>query len=280
MPVLDGEAHIAEQLAALAAQTYAGDWELVVSDNGCRDRSVEIVRGFETQLPSVTIADARAHRGLNFARNAGANAARGDLLAFCDCDDVVSPGWLEAMVAAARGADIVGGRLEVERLNDETVLAWRPSRPMTALVREQGYLAYAPGGNMAVWTRVARDIGWNEGFRFGSSDHGFAWHAQMAGYTLAYAPDAVIHQRYRRTIWATARQWYRYGTSGPRLYREFRGHGMPPPDGADAWRRWKALARSIPDLWGSRAQRGAWIRTAAFRFGRVVGSIRARVFCP
>ena len=102
----------------------------------------------------------------------------------------------------------------------------------------------------------------------------------MAGYTLAYAPDAVIHQRYRRTIWATARQWYRYGTSSPRLYRAFRSRGMPPPDYADAWRRWKVLARSIPDLWGSRAERGAWIRAASFRFGRVVGSIRARVFCP
>ena len=151
---------------------------------------------------------------------------------------------------------------------------------MTELVREQGYLPYAAGGNMAVWTRVARAIGWDEDYRFGSSDHGFAWNAQMAGYTLAYAPDAVIHQRYRRTIWVTARQWYRYGTSSPRLYRAFRSRGMPAPDYADAWRRWKVLARSIPDLWGSRAERGAWIRAASFRFGRVVGSIRARVFCP
>src|SRR6476660_6812079 len=74
MPVLDGEAHIAEQLAALAGQTYTGDWELVVSDNGCRDRSMDIVRSFEARLPSVTIADARARRGLNYARNTGANA--------------------------------------------------------------------------------------------------------------------------------------------------------------------------------------------------------------
>ena len=196
MPVLDGEAHIADQLAALAGQTYPGEWELVVSDNGCRDRSMDIVRSFEARLPAVTIADARARRGLNHARNTGARAARGDLLAFCDCDDVVSPGWLEAMVAAARQADLVGGRLDAELLNDETVLAWRPKYTMTALVRDHDFMTYAPGGNMAVWTEVAHAIGWDEDFRFGSSDHGFAWHAQMAGYTLAYAHDAVIHQRY------------------------------------------------------------------------------------
>jgi glycosyltransferase involved in cell wall biosynthesis len=279
MPVLDGEAHIAEQLAALAGQTYRGDWELVVSDNGCRDRSIDIVRGFESQLPSVTIADARARRGLNYARNTGAHAARGDLLAFCDCDDVVSAGWLEAMVEAARHADLVGGRLEAERLNDETVRAWRPKYTMTELVRDGDFMTYAAGGNMAVWTKVARAVRWDEDFRFGSSDHGFAWHAQMAGYTLAYAHDALIHQRYRLTIRETARQFYRYGKSGPKLYRAFRDHGMPPPDNRVALERWRLLARTVPDLWGTRAQRGSWIRKAAFRVGRIVGSIRARVIC-
>jgi glycosyltransferase involved in cell wall biosynthesis len=279
MPVLDGEAHVADQLAALAGQTYAGDWELVVADNGCRDGTIDIVRGMEPQLPPLVIADARARRGLNHARNVGAQAARGDLLAFCDCDDVVSTGWLEAMARAARRADVVGGRLEAELLNDATVRAWRPSEPMTELVREQGYLPYAAGGNMAVWTQVARAIGWDEEFRFGSSDSGFAWQAQMAGYTLAFAPDALVHQRYRRTIRATARQYYHYGASGPQLYRTFRAHGMPAPDNRDALRRWRRLAHNAPDLWRSRAQRGAWIRTASFRLGRVAGSIRARVIC-
>src|SRR5687767_10581339 len=112
MPVLDGEAHIGDQLAALAAQTYRGDWELVVVDNGCTDRSMDIVREWEPRLPSVTIVDATARRGLNRARNAGAAAARGDFLAFCDADDVATHGWLEAMAEGATGADMIGGRLE------------------------------------------------------------------------------------------------------------------------------------------------------------------------
>lgn len=280
VPVLDGEAHIAEQCDALAAQTYAGDWELIVVDNGCSDRSIEIARGFEDRLPALRIADATARRGLNIARNTGAVAARGELLAFCDCDDVVSAEWLEQLVEAALGADLVGGRLDTKLLNDDTSRAWRPSLPMKALVREQGFLEYAPGNNMAVWTKIAREIRWDESFRFGSSDHGFAWHAQMAGYTLVFAPDALVYQRYRGTIWSMTKQWYRYGTSGPQLYRAFRSQGMPPPDYADAWQRWKVLIRSVPHLWGTRAERGAWIRAATFRVGRLVGSVRFRTFCP
>src|SRR4051812_31222858 len=123
MPVLNGEAHIADQLAALAAQTYEGDWELVVVDNGCSDRTIEIARDWAPRFPRLRIADATRRRGLNVARNAGAAAARGDFLAFCDADDVASPGWLAALASAAPEADVVGGRLEWETLNDPVVRA-------------------------------------------------------------------------------------------------------------------------------------------------------------
>jgi hypothetical protein len=152
---------------------------------------------------------------------------------------------------------------------------------MTDLVvdRDHGFLRYAAGGNMGVWTRVAREIGWDERFEFGSSDHGFAWNAQLAGYRLAYAPDALMQQRYRTTIWAAARQHYRYGRSGPHLRRAFRSVALKPPDNGQAVREWRRLAMSVPHLWASREDRGRWILAASVRLGRLTGSIRARVLC-
>jgi glycosyltransferase involved in cell wall biosynthesis len=277
--VRNGEAHVAEQLAALAGQRYDGEWELLVVDNGCRDRTLKIVRSFAPGLPALRVIDATASPGLNRARNAGVAAARGDFIAFCDADDVATPGWLAALAAAAATADLVGGRLEWETLNAPEVRAWRPQAPMTELLAENGFLRYAPGGNMGVWTRVARELGWEEQFRFGSSDHGFAWRAQLAGYSLAFAPDALMGQRFRGTIWALARQQFRYGHSGPALYRAYRAAGMPPPDNRRALRIWKRLLRTLPDLWRSRERRGRWVQLASFRLGRAVGSVQARVAC-
>jgi glycosyltransferase involved in cell wall biosynthesis len=275
MPVLDGEAHVGDQLAALAAQTYAGDWELVVVDNGSRDRTLDIVRRWAPQLPSVTVVT--CPRGLNRARNAGGVAARGDLLAFCDSDDVASAGWLDAMVRAAETADLVGGRWDRIRLNAPAIRAWRPPGVMTGLVRGHDFMPYAAGGNLAVWTHIAREIGWDERFVYGSSDHPFAWNAQLAGYTIAYAHDGVIHQRDRATMRGLARQFYRYGKSEPLLYRTFRDLGMPPPDNRAALKRWAMLARTVSDLWRSRDARGTWIRRAVFRLGHIEGSLRTRV---
>ena len=53
LPILNGEAHLEEQLAALAAQTYAGPWELVAVDNGCTDRSMAIVESWRDRVPEL-----------------------------------------------------------------------------------------------------------------------------------------------------------------------------------------------------------------------------------
>lgn len=267
---------MAEQLAALASQTYDGAWELVVVDNGCTDRTLEIVRGHAGRLPGLKIANASERRGLNHARNAGAAAAHGDFLAFCDADDVADAGWLDAMAEAARYADLVGGRNEWDSLNDPMVVAWRPSAPMTDLMSGQGFMRYAPGGNLGVWSAVAREIGWDEQFTFGSSDQAFAWRAQLAGHRLAFAPNALMQLRFRSSIAATARQFYRYGRSGPQLHRAFRDSGIPKADNKDALLRWRRLLVQLPDLWSSRERRGNWVRQAAYRSGRLVGSARTR----
>jgi glycosyltransferase involved in cell wall biosynthesis len=276
IPVRNGEAHLGHQLAALAAQTYRGAWELVVADNGCTDGTLDVVRRWRHRLPAVTIADARPRRGINHARNAGVRAARGDFLAFCDSDDVAAPGWLAAMAEAAPHADLVGGRNEWELLNEPTIRAWRPSAPMTDLMRDHGFLPYAPGGNLGVWSSVARKVGWDERFTFGSSDQCFAWQAQLAGYRLAFAPRAVMQLRFRRSLAATARQFYGYGRSGPQLHRTFRHAGIPKPDNRAALRRWCRLAAQLPGVWRDPVRRGHWVRTVAFHLGRLVGSLRAR----
>ncbi len=91
--------------------------------------------------------------------------------------------------------------------------------------------------------------------------------------------DALIQQRFRTTLWSLARQQFRYGRSGPLLQRAYRHLGMPGPDNREAVRIWRRLFETVPDLWHSRERRGNWVRLAAFRLGRLVGSLQTRVVC-
>jgi glycosyltransferase involved in cell wall biosynthesis len=273
VPVRNGEAHVGDQMAALAAQTYTGAWELVVVDNGSTDRTVAVVESWRDRLPGLVVVDASERRGLNFARNAGVDAARGDFLAFCDSDDAAVPGWLTAMAAAAGGADIVGGEIELDELNEPVGHAWERAEPLRELPTG-GFVPYPPGGNCGIWASVAREIGWDEAFAFGSSDMEFGWRAQLAGFETAFVPDALMRLRFRRSVPALMRQHFRYGVSEPHLFRRFRPQGMPRSDVREALRTWRWLATNPSRLFHSRATRGHWLRVAAMRFGRLCGSVR------
>src|SRR4051812_28957961 len=79
------------QLAALAKQTYAGTWEVVVADHRSADGTARVASEWAARLPCLRVVSVGRRGGANVARNEGARAARGEVLAFCDADDVASP---------------------------------------------------------------------------------------------------------------------------------------------------------------------------------------------
>jgi glycosyltransferase involved in cell wall biosynthesis len=276
VPARDSASTIAVQLEALQAQTYRGDWEIVVVDNGSTDATAAIAHTFAERLP-LRIVDGSAVSGLNAVRNLGFEASRGDLIAYCDADDVASPGWLEGLAEAARDHDLVGGSLEYRSLNDDAALA--PAENVHGLPRSFDFLPYVPGGNCAIRRVVFDNQRWGEAYG-GGTEMEFSWNAQLNGFRLGYAPEAVMAVRLRSSIRDVMRQWFAYGTNGPALYKKFGAHGMPRATVFDAIKAWAWIALRVPDLMGGKAARGHWARELAFRCGRLVGSFRERVFFP
>src|SRR5215204_6439039 len=85
IPSFNAAATLPAQLAALAGQRYEGELEVLVSDNGSTDGTLDVVRGWQDRLP-VRVVDASDRRGAGHARNVGAAAASMDLIAYCDAD--------------------------------------------------------------------------------------------------------------------------------------------------------------------------------------------------
>jgi glycosyltransferase involved in cell wall biosynthesis len=90
----DAAGTLVEQLEALTQQTYTGWWEVLLVDNGSTDAGCDLGRSYEGRLRNLRVIDASERPGCAHARNVAAVHARGEVLAFCDADDVVSPGWL------------------------------------------------------------------------------------------------------------------------------------------------------------------------------------------
>ncbi len=268
------------QLESLSGQTYRGRWEVVIADNCSTDRTADIALNWAEKLPDLRVVRAHLRRGVNHARNVGAAAARGDLLLFCDADDVASAGWLQAMAEAARSSDIVGGVIDDRALSNFRARSWRPRPLRDFLPVHMNFFPYAPGANLGVRTTVWRALGgFDETYTSGCDEVEFCWRAQLASHTIAFVPHAVMHYRLRSRLWPLVRQAFGYGYGYTRLFRDFRHHGIAPRRLLVAVAIWAQLIRRLPSLISSDGS-GYWLYLATTRIGHLAGSVRHRVFCP
>lgn len=276
--VRNGASTIAEQLAALAAQDCPSPWELVIVDNGCTDSTLEIVESFSSRLPSLTVAAAHERAGLAYARNVGAAAAGGRVLAFCDADDIADTAWLGALVRGTESAEIVGGALELDLLNDPVTRYWRGfSGEELWRTEALGYLHYAVGANFAVRRETFEGVGGcDEAFLTCSDDIDLSWRIQRAGGTLAFREDAVIHYRLRSDLRTMARQQYAYGHTEALLRKKF-GSDLPPARLREQWPLYHHVLTRSWHLVADRARRGNWLSKASYGAGRLAGAVTYRV---
>jgi hypothetical protein len=94
MATYNGGEFLDAQLSSLAAQTRLPD-ELVVCDDGSTDATVEIVERFAAHAPfEVRLHHNEANLGYGANFMQAAHLCRGELIAWCDQDDVWMPGKL------------------------------------------------------------------------------------------------------------------------------------------------------------------------------------------
>ncbi len=280
----NGARTLPEQLAALAEQDYTGPWELVFVNDASTDDSVAIAESWQDRLPLRTVSTNGGGRpvGLSSAKNVGGNAARGEVLLFCDDDDVADPMWISALVDATREAAAAGGILSDELLNEPRVRAWRFAATPGQLQVAFKTLPFAPSGNCGIRTAVFRELGGfnDELAEFCCGEEvDFFIRLQLAGYELRYAPNAIMHYRHRDSLRHLARQWYRYGRVTTINYAHFRGRmALPRTTAGETVRFAWAVVPHVVDLVRGNERRGRWIRLASFLAGEAVESVRLRVW--
>ena len=275
IPAFNASSTIGAQLEALVAQTWPADWEVVVADNGSTDDTREIVSTIAASKSRVRLVDAAATPGPSAARNRGVAAARGRSIAFCDADDVVSPGWLAAIGESLRDHSAVTGPQEIGLLNPTWLWGVYGTRQASELQMFEGIFPFGPTANLG----VRRDLfigmgGFDESLHVGE-DLDLCLRLWARDVSLEFVPSAGVHYRYREEARARWRQAYLYGRSAPAVAARLAALGAATPSHWAGAKRWVWLVRRLPSL-RTRAGRARWLVVAGTSVGRILGSVQHR----
>jgi glycosyltransferase involved in cell wall biosynthesis len=188
VPVFNGERYLAEALDSILAQEYT-PLDIIVADDGSTDGTAAVARGYGDRVRVLRQPNA----GAPAARNLGLQAARGELIAFLDSDDLwhreklarqtarfAARPELEVSVTHVQSFWIPELRDEAERFRDHPLAQPQP-----------GYVTITMMARRTVFERVG---GFNTRRSVGDPMEWFVRAAEH-GVVMELLPDTLAYRR-------------------------------------------------------------------------------------
>jgi glycosyltransferase involved in cell wall biosynthesis len=212
----NGARTLPDCLASLEALAYP-DYEVILVDDGSRDDTQAVARRFSSVR---TIR--QGNRGLSVARNVGAEAAVGEIVAYTDSDCVADPRWLVNLVRAMKQQRVAAiGGPNFPPPNDPWVakcVAASPGGPSHVMLDDR-YAEHIPGCNMGFRRDVLLGLGgFDPQFRQAGDDVDIYWRLSAAGHKIGYAPGAIVWHHRRNTVRGYLAQQKGYGNAEAMLF--------------------------------------------------------------
>ena len=206
--VYNSESTLRETLEAMERVSYP-DFETIVVNDGSTDGTEAIAAEYGCRLIST------ANNGLSHARNVGMNAATGEIVAFLDGDAMPDEHWLQYLAHAfltTPHAAIGGPNIPPPHSGDVAkCVSNAPGGPVHVLLDDET-AEHLPGCNLAVRRSCLLEVGgFDPLFRVAGDDVDLCWRLQERGWTLGFAPGALVWHHRRSTVRDYWRQQKGYG---------------------------------------------------------------------
>jgi GT2 family glycosyltransferase/exo-beta-1,3-glucanase (GH17 family) len=221
------ELMIEDCLTSLVCCDYP-DLEVIVCDDGSTDGTLDIARRFPFRVLDLE------HGGLSRARNAGIEAATGQLVAFLDADAACHPLWPWHLALSFDTDRVVASGGPNLPFPDasliERAVALSPGQPAEVLLADDR-AEHVPGCNMTVRRDALLDIDcFNPVYTSAGDDVDVCWKLLEAGGEIAFSPAAQVHHHRRATVSGYLRQQRGYGRAEKLLMsahaHRFNRHGQ------------------------------------------------------
>ncbi|MFN2467142.1 MAG: glycosyltransferase [Gaiellaceae bacterium] len=189
--------------------------EVIVCDDGSTDGTNEIARQFPFRLLTLE------HGGLSRARNAGIEAARGEIVAFLDADAECHPEWPYHLALSLEDENVcaTGGPNLPPALApfSERVVALSPGAPVHVLITDDR-AEHVPGCNMAFRKDALERIGgFDPIYTAAGDDVDVCWKLLDLGCEVGFSAAAQVRHHRPATFRDYLRQQRNYGRAERKL---------------------------------------------------------------
>ncbi|MBI4175872.1 MAG: glycosyltransferase [Candidatus Aenigmarchaeota archaeon] len=212
VPAYNSERVIALCIEALQRQSFSGDYEIIVVDDGSTDGTADAVR----KQGNVRLVEIR-HAGPAAARNAGAKAAGGAILVFTDADCIPEGNWLGEMLKPFTDKGVAGvqGRYKSGQRELVARFVQLEIEERYARMRSRDRIDFIGSYSAAYRKGIFLEFGgFDESFSTASGeDPELSFKISKAGHRLVFNEAAVVghmhpdslgkylRQKFRRAYW-------------------------------------------------------------------------------
>jgi glycosyltransferase involved in cell wall biosynthesis len=224
IPALNEEKMIGRCLESLTRLAFARDrFEVLVVDNGSRDKTLAIANSFKDRLNLKVLQQAGVR--ISALRNLGARAAAGDILAFLDADCLAPADWLDRIfaLAAADDAGVLGAHYLLPEDSSWVGRTWHryQEAPKT------GEVSHVPAGDLIMRREDFLNLGGFDETIQTNEDYELCDRARKAGMAVRAFPQiGVIHLGTAQSLLVFFRKQAWHGTHVIKVFLRdvFRSH--------------------------------------------------------
>lgn len=209
---------LARTLQALTSLTYPS-YEIIVVDNDSHDDTAQVVKQFSAKYVFSSAAN-----GISLSRQLGIEAARGEIVAFCDDDCVPTPQWLQHLVRRLTTEEdivMIGGQVVnigfSEAQQHKGKVKWTNRNGKMAFATDPKETEFFGNANLAFKKAAVQAIGGYDTFyKAGREEIDLALRLRRQGHRVEYEPAALVNHYHTGINHKRGR--FFYGTDLMRIY--------------------------------------------------------------
>lgn len=214
IPAHNEEEDISRALESVLASKYANK-EIIVVNDGSTDKTPDIVKSFIKSDKSIKLINFKKGHSAAFARNRGAENAKGEILVFLDADTSVNPEFLKIVSNDFDKFDIQGignpkRNAYTNLLSRLVALLARPPKGAQEKSKKRIVSKYIGFNTFIISRKTFLDVGMYDEDIFYYEDEDLGRRFFQKGYKALWEPNAIFHSYqpsslrdvYRQCAWS------------------------------------------------------------------------------